>query len=275
MVYFQYHNLVANPFPSLLNNLSAFDLILCRNVMIYFSRDILCQLVGQFHQTLVNGGWLAVGHAELDTQLYRSFRTVNTAGAVLYQKESGPSQVPWEMPAPVLPAVRLPSGNEAEGLVSPSPQDQQKPGFFQKPGFSSPSPPPNAVDLAAIRSFADQGAWDQAAHSCEKLLKEDRLNPRVHFYHALVLEQMGLHDRAEEALRRTLYLDRHFVQAHYYLGLLLQRLGQVPGAMRSFQNVLRLLSRMDAVHVFPDGDGLTAGDLAKLTRQHLEVLEGI
>ena len=31
---------------------------------------------------------------------------------------------------------------------------------------------------------------------------------------------------------------------------------------------------MDAGHVFADGDGITAGELQKLTQMHLEVLEG-
>ena len=32
------------------------------------------------------GGWLLVGHAEPNLDLFRSFRTVNAPGAILYQK---------------------------------------------------------------------------------------------------------------------------------------------------------------------------------------------
>src|ERR1700722_18886086 len=85
-VSFQYHNLVAHPFPSLLNNLFAFDVILCRNVTIYFSLDIVRGIIERFHQSLVEEGWLLVGHAEPNMELFRSFRVVNALGAVLYQK---------------------------------------------------------------------------------------------------------------------------------------------------------------------------------------------
>ncbi len=66
-VSFQYHNLVRHPFPSLLHNLAAFDLILCRNVMIYFAGETMRRLIGQFEQCLVrqrmvSGGALGAEH---------------------------------------------------------------------------------------------------------------------------------------------------------------------------------------------------------------------
>jgi len=42
----------------------AFDLILCRNVMIYFDKDTRERLVGKFYNCLVDGGYLIVGGSE-------------------------------------------------------------------------------------------------------------------------------------------------------------------------------------------------------------------
>ena len=88
-VRFQYHNMVQQPFPSLPDNLFAFDIILCRNVLIYFNQEIIRRLLEQFHDSLVEGGWLLVGHAEPNIDLFRAFRTVNAPGVVLYQKTEG------------------------------------------------------------------------------------------------------------------------------------------------------------------------------------------
>src|SRR5207247_6027157 len=105
-VSFAYHNLVTQPFPSLVNDLFAFDLILCRNVTIYFSYDIVRGILDHFRQCLVDGGWLLVGHAEPNVDLFRAFRTVNApAGAVLYQK--APEHL--GTPAPAAPAPPVPS----------------------------------------------------------------------------------------------------------------------------------------------------------------------
>lgn len=54
-VTFQYHNLVEHSFPSPLNNLFCFDLIVCRNVMIYFGPDLMQRTIRQFHECLVPG----------------------------------------------------------------------------------------------------------------------------------------------------------------------------------------------------------------------------
>ena len=44
---FQYHNLVEHPFPSPWTDLFAFDLIICRNMMIYFDKPTQERLVSQ------------------------------------------------------------------------------------------------------------------------------------------------------------------------------------------------------------------------------------
>ena len=85
-VRFQYHNLVTSPTPSLMQNLAAFDIILCRNVMIYFSDPLNRRLVANFHDSLAPEGWLVVGHSEPQGDLFDSFRRLLADGAVLYQK---------------------------------------------------------------------------------------------------------------------------------------------------------------------------------------------
>jgi len=101
-VSFQHHNLVEAPFPSLLDNLFDFDLILCRNVTIYFERKITKKIIRQFHGSLADDGWLVVGHSEPDMKLFRAFRSVNAPGAVLYQKSDFVDETdsPAEPPPP-------------------------------------------------------------------------------------------------------------------------------------------------------------------------------
>jgi chemotaxis protein methyltransferase CheR len=59
-VTFQQHNLLQDSFP-----VSEMDLVLCRNVVIYFGRDIHEKLWSQFASALKPGGILFVGASEI------------------------------------------------------------------------------------------------------------------------------------------------------------------------------------------------------------------
>jgi chemotaxis protein methyltransferase CheR len=56
---FRYHNLLADPFEE------RFDLIVCRNVVIYFTPEIKARLYERFYQSLNPGGVLFVGGTEI------------------------------------------------------------------------------------------------------------------------------------------------------------------------------------------------------------------
>ncbi len=89
MVSFAYLNLAEDPYPALMNNTVAFDLILCRNVTIYFTLDTTQRVVDQFYEALIERGWLVVGHSEPSLVVYARYEPHNYPGAVLYQKLDG------------------------------------------------------------------------------------------------------------------------------------------------------------------------------------------
>ncbi len=65
-----------------------FDVIFCRNVMIYFDNPTKEILVGKFFHHLANGGYFFIGHAESLTGIKHSF--CNYSGS----KFRG-SRLPW------------------------------------------------------------------------------------------------------------------------------------------------------------------------------------
>ncbi len=58
MVKFQYHNFFKSTFPK------DIDIIFCRNVMIYFDKKHQIELVGKFYQSILDHGYLFIGHSE-------------------------------------------------------------------------------------------------------------------------------------------------------------------------------------------------------------------
>jgi chemotaxis protein methyltransferase CheR len=58
-VVFKYHNLMEP-----IKFKKKFDLIVCRNVMIYFDKKTKAELIGRFFEATKPGGYLYIGHAE-------------------------------------------------------------------------------------------------------------------------------------------------------------------------------------------------------------------
>lgn len=87
LVTFQNFNLVNDELP--LTDVGKFDLILCRNVFIYFATESITQTVDLFAKALAPGGYLLTGHAELCHQPLQSFATQIYPESVIYRRRSG------------------------------------------------------------------------------------------------------------------------------------------------------------------------------------------
>lgn len=66
--------------------LGGFDIIFCRNVMIYFAPDCQQVLVDTLHRLLLPGGYLFTGDAEPLHLFRHEFQPVATAGCLIYRK---------------------------------------------------------------------------------------------------------------------------------------------------------------------------------------------
>jgi chemotaxis protein methyltransferase CheR len=80
MTSFREHNL-RDPFPPL-----TYDIIFCRNVMIYFSRADQEDLARRFRERLTPGGFLFIGHSESLQGLNVDFKVRLEKGGVVYQR---------------------------------------------------------------------------------------------------------------------------------------------------------------------------------------------
>ena len=66
------------------------DVIFCRNVLIYFNRDARENVIENFHETLVEGGYLLLGHAESLINISTAFRLQHLKNDIVYQKPVKP-----------------------------------------------------------------------------------------------------------------------------------------------------------------------------------------
>ncbi len=262
-VRFEYHNLV-NAVPPPGTDGEPFDLVVCRNVLIYFGQDAIARTSARFYESLAEGGWLLVGHAEPNEQVFRRFRMVVTPNGTLYQKQDAPRAAPeLEIPVwrPVAIEERRPQKSITGRAVKLLPAVKESP----------PSEPAReSAALVEARALADRGQQQAAAALCRKLIEANALDCLAHFTLGLVLEQSGCTEDAQEAFRRAVYLDRGFALAHYHLGACQQSMRNYTAARKAFRNVLQLLRDKPGDEILEYGDGISAGELSELTTLHIE-----
>lgn len=86
----QVKNMVSFRPLNLLNSYSLmgrFDIVFCRNVLIYFSPEIKAQIIGQIHGTLNNAGYLFLGASESLSGLNDNFNMLRCNPGIVYQKK--------------------------------------------------------------------------------------------------------------------------------------------------------------------------------------------
>jgi chemotaxis protein methyltransferase CheR len=102
MVRFQYANLMdPPPWPQ------PFDLILCRNVLIYFGRQQARQAVAHLRSLLVDGGLLLVAPTEAGARCFDGFETVRYPNAFFHRKAALSSDAPQPVARPRPDTARL------------------------------------------------------------------------------------------------------------------------------------------------------------------------
>ena len=295
MVSFSYLNLAEDAYPSLVNGTNAMDVILCRNVLMYFAEARARKVVDKLHRSLVDGGWLITSPAETSTVLFSAFTTVEFPGAFLYRRmaAAGPRttavryQAPWyegEAAAAHAPAPAAPSEPAAFSVARSAfaPEVLHKAGGEQaKEAEDADSPEHDEREMPRrkARACANDGRLAEAIEWCEKAIAADKLNPAHYYLLAAICQERGQSETAERALGRALYLEPDFALAHFALGNLCLSAGRRREARRHFGNALTLLRACPADALLPESDGLNAGRLveiiasvqASLPRAHKEL----
>ena len=272
LVTFAPSNLVEDAFPALATDTNAMDLILCRNVLMYFTPAQARKVVGKLHRALVGDGWLAVSPSEASRELFPQFAIRNFPGVILFTKDATDSgrlvldtPAPWMPPRPsVEPAApELPAAEPTLDTTAPTPT-------LVPPAAPSDSQAPRELPLQA-RALANEGRLAEALAVCDRWIAADKVDAAGHYLRALVLLELGDPDAANGSLQRTLYLEPNLVAAHFTLGNLARGRGRNAQADRHFRNALHLLARHRPDDPVPESDGLTAGRLGEIIRELIAV----
>lgn len=267
LVEFRLQNLVTDEPPF---GTGEVDLVVCRNVTIYFGRETTARLVSSFHRLLTVGGYLLLGHAETLWQISEDFSLLPVGEAFVYRKDVVPQngRRPFVgRPASPPPAPPQPRRVMRDVLRVPGLRPRRIP---------APAPPvPSAAtpvaspleDLIKARAALSAGNYAEAASLAERATAAHPLLVEGYIVEGRALSNQGDDDGAIAALRKAVFLDPSAAHAHFLLATTLSRVGDPGGAALSFASAADTLPKASSETLLELLDGRAVSDLVDLCRQ--------
>jgi chemotaxis protein methyltransferase CheR len=278
LVEFRHHNLVTDPPPF---DAGQVDLILCRNVTIYFDRETTRRLMKRLHSRLRDGGYLFLGHAETLWQISDDFSLVSLGDAFVYRRlDEAPEadERRWVLRDRRTEEELRPT--RADRRRSESDRRARDGEEIPRPRTSEGTPlvPPAEVPpsvrmqptrdpLDAVRSAIAQGQYDEAADIAAEVVAATPLWAQAHYLQGVALTNLGRDADALVVLRKTVYLDPEHGFAHFLLGGALDRLSEPVAASRSYRAAAATLGRRPMDGVAIELGGRSVAELAALCTQ--------
>jgi len=236
---------------SLLDGELPYDVIFCRNLMIYLSpaaRRLALEIIDRL---LNKTGILFVGHAERPAVINSGLEWIRERGVFVFRRAHETTKPNNRIfPKPKIrferrrqKRGRLPDPPAVRAIPDVPPQDAGvKP---EVPLFKERRKPPtrNIKLLEKARRLADQGNLDEALELSERCLKENTLDIQAYFLKGLICQALGNDKKAEECFNKAAYLDPNHYGALNYLAYIAQDRGDLEGAAQLRQRVKRIYEK--------------------------------
>jgi chemotaxis protein methyltransferase CheR len=277
-----------------------YDVIFCRNVIMYFGLEQQSAVVARLARALAPGGYLFLGHAETLRGLSQDFHLRHTHDTFYYQRRGGADEPRVEIErvadAPSITEGWVDAIREAAARVEALTQPRDpRPVTVQwdlAAVFELIRRERFADALAAVRGLPPESARDAdvllvhavllvhlgqlaaAEEVCRRLLALDELAAGAHYVLALCCEGIGDREGARDHDQAAAYLDPSFAMPRLHLGLLARRGNDRAAARRELGQALVLLQREEPSRLVLFGGGFTRDALLALCRAELAACGG-
>jgi len=252
MVRFSYGNLVKDNFPNPSSDIHNMDLIVCRNVFVYFQFKAISIVVKKFYNTLAPGGCLLTGHTELYGQDLGRFQVKVLPESVLYERSKN-SQ--FETSESVRYDVNLRESPQREsrqysrqnvdlqhansiGLVSKTPNLAEP---LTRGETAAPFDNTTADDiLIPAEKLFGKKAYADAIKQAEKVILLQPRNFGAYYLLAQAYANLGEHNKAIYYCSLALELDSLSVLPCYLLAHIAEEKGDIEKAKFYLKKIIYL-----------------------------------
>jgi chemotaxis protein methyltransferase WspC len=239
--------------PNLFVDRPAFDVVFCRNLLIYLDGEAKARAFATLGRLIADGGLLFLGHADrVDDAEQTPFEPTGDKGAFAFRKGAARASVSRRvgLALPMTHVMPMPPDRQGKpyptGKLAPpkTPDRQGKPYPTGKPAPKPTTPaesPSTILDRAS--SLADLGRYDEATGLVEGMIRLGGAGAPAYFLLGLIAQAAGQRDRAEGHFLKAIYLDSQHDEALLALALLARRKGDIAGESAYRKRAERVLAR--------------------------------
>jgi chemotaxis protein methyltransferase WspC len=230
-VHFRHGNLLSAGW---LHGAHGYDVIFCRNVLIYFDRVTQRRAIEVLGRLLTTPGLLFVGPSETGLLLEHGFVSAGIPLAFAFRRagNSAPQLRPKRKMPPAVVAKIVPTKQRKPALIA---QPQPKPTSAEETIAAAEQ------WIEQARHLANQGKLVEALKCCEQNLRSQPASADTFHLVGLLHDAAGRVREAAEHYRKALYLDPQHPEALVHLAVVLQKQGDAHGAQRLFERANRQL----------------------------------
>lgn len=253
LVKFQTNNLIKDTFPNSASDIWGMDIIICRNVFIYFDSKSISIVLDKFYNTLRTTGYLIAGHAELHGQDLGKLRTKVFPESVVYQRHEDvqietpakPSQllpVLINTPIPLVSKYPVNASKNIKNISTYSVQrSPAKPSVVTAVDHSNVK---NTSDLAKMFSKAEtlfkQGEYAIAIHEAEQVIKHHPHHFGTCYLLAQAWANLGEPEKAATYCQKAIEIDAVSIAPYYLFAHIAEEKGDIERAKELFKTIIYL-----------------------------------
>ena len=284
MVMFDYHNLAGPHYPR--PDQGYWDIIFCRNVLIYFKLDVIRRVVKQLYEHLAEGGYLYIGFSESLYSISKDFVLEQIGDTFVYRKKpAGEKQIPRIPIKTTVPTAKLDSKLPVSNKDITAKTYKQAYRSYRKEQYESALklaqqyleeyPTDTRGHLLVGKTFFELGDLKQAMTKFNNVVKLNSMITEAHYYLGIIAYQEKNARDAIEHLKRAIYTNSDFSMAHYYIASIYQTLGDRDKALRSYRNTIQCLKHIPKKQSLEHAGGLTAKSIIETCSRQIQDLKEV
>lgn len=198
-----------------------YDIIFCRNLLIYFDRATQHQAVTILLRRLAPEGLVFVGPAESALMMLHELTPIKAPMAFAFRQGAPKPEIARTALPPAVAYVPLaPAPRSTAAHSTPA---------RARTASGNPDKPPQA-SLAAAQLLADQGKLNEAAAACDQFIRRHGASAAAYYLSGVIHDAADRKQAAADCYRKALYLEPNHADAMTHLAALLQTMGDYAGA---------------------------------------------